>query len=108
MNGLDLKKIDWAITTTILILLSISVAFIYSAQFQSAGSVGSTWQRQIFFGLFGLGLTSSKKFNPERGRMPWLPGLRIKLQWWHMRFDGSIWITSPSLNTNKRRLLPHA
>ncbi len=56
MNGLDLKKIDWAITTTILILLSISVAFIYSAQFQSAGSVGSTWQRQIFFGLFGLGL----------------------------------------------------
>ena len=54
MNGLDLKKIDWAITTTILILLSISVAFIYSAQFQSVGSVGSTWQRQIFFGLFGI------------------------------------------------------
>ena len=56
MNGLDLKKIDWAMATTILILLSISVAFIYSAQFQSAGSVESTWQRQIFFGLFGLGL----------------------------------------------------
>lgn len=56
MNGLAPKRMDWSLTATVLALLTISTLFIYSAQFQAPGSVGSTWQRQIFFSGIGLGL----------------------------------------------------
>ena len=56
MNGLAPKRMDWSLTGTILALLTISILFIYSAQFQATGSVGSTWQRQLFFGGAGFGL----------------------------------------------------
>ena len=40
------KRMDWSLTGTIA-LLTISILFIYSAQFQATGSVGSTWQNSF-------------------------------------------------------------
>jgi rod shape determining protein RodA len=54
MNGIAPKRIDWVMVSTLLLLLTISTLFIYSAQFQSIGSVGSTWQRQLIFSFIGL------------------------------------------------------
>ena len=54
MNGLAPKRMDWPLTSAILALLTISILFIYSAQFQATGSVGSTWQRQLFRAGFGF------------------------------------------------------
>lgn len=54
MNGIAPKRIDWVMISTLILLLIISTLFIYSAQFQAIGSVGSTWQRQLTFSLVGL------------------------------------------------------
>ena len=54
MNGIAPKRIDWVMVGTLFLLLTISILFIYSAQFQSIGSVGSTWQRQLIFSFIGL------------------------------------------------------
>ena len=55
MNGIDLKRMDWAMLGTILILIGLSAAFIYSAQFKSdADPVGTNWIKQIAFAGIGL------------------------------------------------------
>jgi len=54
MNGIALKRIDWAMLGTILLLIGLSAAFVYSAQFKSDLNVGSNWIKQL--GFAGLGL----------------------------------------------------
>jgi rod shape determining protein RodA len=54
MNGITLKKLDWAMLGTILLLIGMSVAFVYSAQFKSEDAVGSSWWKQLLFAGVGL------------------------------------------------------
>ena len=54
MNGISLRRIDWAMLGTILILIGLSAAFVYSAQFKSDVEVGSNWMKQLVFAGMGL------------------------------------------------------
>lgn len=54
MNGIAPNKMDWVLTTVILLLLSISIIFIYSAQFMESGLTGSFWIRQLIFSGLGF------------------------------------------------------
>jgi cell division protein FtsW (lipid II flippase) len=55
MNGINLKRMDWAMLGTILILIGLSAVFIYSAQFKSdADPVGTNWIKQLAFAGMGL------------------------------------------------------
>jgi rod shape determining protein RodA len=56
MNGITFKRLDWAMLGTILMLIGLSVAFIYSAQFKSDESVGDSWWKQLMFAGIGLGI----------------------------------------------------
>ncbi|MEE9369616.1 MAG: rod shape-determining protein RodA [Pontiella sp.] len=55
MNGIELKRIDWTMLGTILLLIGLSACFIYSAQFKSDDAVGSNWIKQLVFAGMGLG-----------------------------------------------------
>ncbi len=56
MNGIHLKRLDWVMLGTILLLIGLSAAFIYSAQFKSdADPVGTNWIKQLVFAGMGLG-----------------------------------------------------
>ena len=55
MNGIDLKRVDWIMLGTILMLIALSALFIYSAQFKSDEVVGSNWVKQLVFAGMGLG-----------------------------------------------------
>ena len=56
MNGILWKKIDWVMLGTILLLIGLSVLFIYSAQFKSPDDpVGNNYLKQLFFAGMGLG-----------------------------------------------------
>jgi rod shape determining protein RodA len=59
MNGIQLKRIDWIMFGTILMLIGLSVAFIYSAQFKSDDAVGSNWMKQLVFAGMGLAAYTS-------------------------------------------------
>ena len=55
MNGIILKRMDWAMLGSILVLIGLSAAFIYSAQFKSdADPVGTNWIKQLAFAGMGL------------------------------------------------------
>lgn len=55
MNGIDFKRLDWTMLGTILLLIALSAAFIFSAQFKSdADPVGSNWIKQLVFAGMGL------------------------------------------------------
>lgn len=55
MNGINFKRMDWAMLGTILILIGLSAVFIYSAQFKSdADPVGTNWIKQLAFAGMGL------------------------------------------------------
>ncbi len=54
MNGITLKRLDWTMLGTILILIGLSAAFVYSAQFKSDVDVGSNWTKQLAFAGMGL------------------------------------------------------
>ncbi len=55
MNGIQHRRIDWAMLGTILVLIGLSAAFIYSAQFKSeADPVGTNWIKQLVFAGLGL------------------------------------------------------
>lgn len=62
MNGLPLRRIDWVALGTILILIGLSSAFIYSAQFKGDDvQVGIRYLKQLGFagvGLFAYGLVA--------------------------------------------------
>ena len=54
MNGIDPKRLDWAKLGAIFMLIGLSTAFIYSAQFKSEEAVGSNWIKQLIFAGVGL------------------------------------------------------
>lgn len=54
MNQLTIKKMDWVLNIVILILISISIIFVYSAQFQAPGETGSIWFKQLIYAGIGL------------------------------------------------------
>ncbi|RKX34809.1 MAG: rod shape-determining protein RodA [Verrucomicrobia bacterium] len=54
MNGISFKKLDWTMLGTILLLIGLSAAFIYSAQFKSDDAIGSAWMKQLGFAGIGL------------------------------------------------------
>jgi rod shape determining protein RodA len=54
MNGLSLRKLDWTMLGTILVLIGLSAVFIYSAQFKSDDTIGSDWMKQLTFAGMGL------------------------------------------------------
>jgi rod shape determining protein RodA len=55
MNAILPKKLDWIMLGTILLLIGLSAAFIYSAQFKSADDpVGDKWLKQLVFAGMGL------------------------------------------------------
>lgn len=55
MNGIAFKRLDWTMLGTILVLIGLSSAFIYSAQFKSdADPVGNNYLKQLVFAGMGL------------------------------------------------------
>jgi rod shape determining protein RodA len=54
MNGIQLKRLDWTMLGSILLLIGLSACFIYSAQFKSDEAVGSNWIKQLVFAGMGL------------------------------------------------------
>ena len=54
MDGIDPKRLDWTMLGTILLLVGMSVAFVYSAQFKSAEAYGDSWESQLLFAAMGL------------------------------------------------------
>jgi rod shape determining protein RodA len=55
MNGISFKRLDWAMLGTIVMLIGLSTAFIYSAQFKSdADPVGTNYLKQLFFAAMGF------------------------------------------------------
>ncbi len=74
MNGISLKKLDWTMLGTILVLIGLSAVFIYSAQFKSEEVVGSNWMKQLAFA--GLGLCAY-------GVLVWYDYKHLaRLSWW--------------------------
>ncbi len=74
MNGLDSKRLDWVMLGTILLLIAMSVAFIYSAQFKADDAVGNSWWKQLMFAGIGLGIY---------GTLVWFDYKLIStLSWW--------------------------
>ena len=75
MNGITFKRLDWAMLGTILILVGLSAAFIYSAQFKSYDDpVGSNYLKQLMFA--GMGLCAY-------GALVWLDYKQLStLAWW--------------------------
>jgi len=55
MNGIHPKRIDWLMLATILTLVGLSAAFVYSAQFKSEEVFGNNWFKQLVFAGMGLG-----------------------------------------------------
>ena len=54
MNGIQPKRLDWTMLATIFTLLTMSVAFVFSARFKSAEAYGDTWESQLIFAILGL------------------------------------------------------
>ena len=74
MNGISLKRLDWTMLGTILVLIGLSAAFIYSAQFKSEVDVGSNYLKQM--GFAGLGLCAY-------GALVWFDYKQLAvLSWW--------------------------
>lgn len=74
MDGISFKKLDWVMLGTILILIGLSAAFIFSAQFKSDFEVGSKWWKQLMFAGIGLG---------AYGALVWFDYKRMaSFSWW--------------------------
>ena len=82
MNGITFKRLDWAMLGTILILVGLSAAFVYSAQFKSDLDVGSKWWKQLMFAGIGLG---------TYGILVWFDYKKwAELSWWI--YGGSVFL----------------
>lgn len=74
MNGIRLQRLDWSMLATILILIGMSVAFIFSAQYKSGEDMGDSWVNQLVFAFLGLGIY---------GALVWFDYKLIStLSWW--------------------------
>ncbi len=56
MNGIDPKRLDWPMLGAILLLIAMSVLFIFSAQYKAGELVGDSWVNQLLFAGIGLGI----------------------------------------------------
>lgn len=56
MDGINPKRLDWILLGTILTLVLMSIAFVYSAQFKSVETFGNSWQKQLGFAGGGLSI----------------------------------------------------
>ncbi|MDF7823254.1 rod shape-determining protein RodA [Pontiellaceae bacterium B12227] len=54
MNGIQPKRLDWTMLATMLTLVVMSVAFVFSARFKSAEMYGDEWSKQLIFALLGI------------------------------------------------------
>ncbi|MDF7801743.1 rod shape-determining protein RodA [Pontiellaceae bacterium B1224] len=54
MNGIQPRRLDWAMLCTIGFLMIISVMFVFSARYKSAEAYGDSWQKQLIFAVLGL------------------------------------------------------
>ena len=55
MNGISFRRLDWAMLGTIFMLIGLSAAFIYSAQFKSYDDpVGTHYLKQLLFAAMGF------------------------------------------------------
>jgi len=73
----SIKRIDWIMLGTILALITLSVLFIYSAQFKSEVETGNNYIKQFVFALMGFAVY---------GALTWLDYK------WIARFSGGIYI----------------
>ncbi len=56
MNGIEPKRLDWAMLSTIILLVAMSVAFVFSAGYKSTEMIGDTWEKQLLFAMLGMGV----------------------------------------------------
>lgn len=56
MNGIHPKQVDWVMFSTILTLIGLSAAFVFSAQFKSDEVIGDKWFKQVVFAGMGVGV----------------------------------------------------
>jgi rod shape determining protein RodA len=56
MNGIHPNRLDWSMLATIMLLIGMSVAFIFSAQYKSGEVLDNTWVKQLIFACLGLGV----------------------------------------------------
>ena len=54
MNPSRKNNMDWVLHIAIFILITISIIFIYSAQFQSINEIGSIWFKQLIYAGLGI------------------------------------------------------
>lgn len=54
MNGIQPQRMDWMMFGSILMLIAMSVAFIFSAQYKSGELIGDSWEKQLIFAVMGL------------------------------------------------------
>jgi len=74
MNGISFKKLDWMMLGTILLLIGLSAAFVYSAQFKSDADLGNNYLKQLLFA--GMGLCAY-------GAVTWFDYKRLAaFSWW--------------------------
>jgi len=75
MNGITSKRLDWAMLGTIFALITLSVLFIYSAQFKSYDDpIGNKYLKQLVFA--GMGLAAY-------GAVAWFDYKTLfRLSWW--------------------------
>jgi rod shape determining protein RodA len=74
VNGIFPRKLDWIMIGVILVLIGLSAAFIYSAQFKSDADLGHKHLKQLMFAALGL---------CAYGAVVWFDYKRIAaLSWW--------------------------
>ena len=54
MNSSRKNNMDWVLHIAIFILITISIIFVYSAQFQSINKIGSIWFKQLIYAGLGI------------------------------------------------------
>ena len=54
MNPSRKNNMDWVLHIAIFILITISIIFVYSAQFQSINEIGSIWFKQLIYAGLGI------------------------------------------------------
>lgn len=74
MNGILPQRLDWSMLGTIVLLIGMSVAFIFSAQYKLGEVLGDSWEKQLIFAFLGFGVY---------GTIAWFDyKVMATLSWW--------------------------
>ncbi len=76
------KQIDWLMFGTVMSLLALSTAFIFSTQFREPDAASSTWLRHLFFAGFGVvvyGVAGGLDYRWLARAAPWIYGGALTL-----------------------------